>query len=127
MAWGNLREPSSPIVPSRPILSPHFVTACLISLRHVWRVPGMKGFAPESGFEKKGQSRVGTKVQICTFVSRISHAGEEVGKLHQMVQLLPRISLAQGRSASDPPAILPEGASATRAGAIGTSGKSAGS
>jgi hypothetical protein len=58
MALGDLREPSSPIVPSRPILSPHCLTEGLISILHVWRLPGMKGFAPESGFENNGQSRV---------------------------------------------------------------------
>ena len=58
MAWGDLREPPEPLVPSRPILSPHLLTEGLISRLHVWRLPGMKGFAPESGFEKTGPSRV---------------------------------------------------------------------
>jgi len=66
MALGDLREPSSPIVPSRPRRSPHGLTAGLISIRHVWRLPGMKGVAPESGFENNGQSRVIMIVWICT-------------------------------------------------------------
>ncbi len=45
-------------MPSRPILSPHVLTECLIARLHVWRLPGMKGFAPEAGVEKHGQSRV---------------------------------------------------------------------
>ncbi len=79
MALGDLREPSSPIVPSRPILSPHCLTEGLISILHVWRLPGMKGFAPESGFENNGQSRVLTLLAKSKKADSIGFSGKQPG------------------------------------------------